>query len=55
MSGTTVTSPEPTVVTLSPPRRGEPVRPDIDQDAARARIHAAETALLDERRLLTGD
>jgi biotin synthase len=55
MSGNTVTSPEPTIVTLSPPRRGEPVRPDIDQESARARIRAAETALLDERRLLTGD
>ena len=55
MSGDTATSPEPTLVTLSPPRRGEPVRPDIDPARARARIHAAEAALLDERRLLTGD
>ena len=55
MSGDTTTATEPTLVTLSPPRRGEPVRPDIDPAGARARIHAAEAALLDERRLLTGD
>ena len=50
MSGDTTSSP----VTLSPPR-GEPERPAIDPaEPARARLHAAETALLDERRLLTG-
>ena len=55
MSGDTATSPTPTTVTLSPPRRSEPVRPPIEPAAARARIHAAEQAQLDERRLLTGD
>ena len=54
MSGDTA-FPTPTNVTLSPPRRGEPERPSIDPSEARGRIHAAESALLDERRLLTGD
>ena len=51
MPGDTTPSP----VTLSPPRRGEPERPAIEPALARARIHAAEAALLDERRLLSGE
>ncbi len=55
MSGDTATSPTPVNVSLTPPRRGEPARPDIDPAEARARIRSAEVALLDHRRLLTGD
>jgi len=55
MPGDATPSPTSVNVTLTPPRRGEPLRPAIDPAHARARIHAAEVALLDERRLLTGD
>lgn len=36
-------------------RAAEPVRPEIDPTEARALLRRAEDALLDERRLLTGD
>jgi biotin synthase len=59
MPGDTTATPIRTTVSLSAPKRGrtapEPVRPDIDPMAARARLGRAEVALLDERRLLTGD
>jgi biotin synthase len=59
MPGDTTATPIRTTVSLSAPKRGravpEPVRPDIDPVAARARLGRAEVALLDERRLLTGD
>ena len=55
MSGDSATSPTAVAISLTPPRRGEPARPTIDPAEARARIHRAESALLDERRLLTGD
>jgi len=55
MSGKPTDTPVTTTVTLSAPRRGEPVRPDIDPAKARARIHDAEVALLDDRRLLNGE
>ena len=57
MPGDDNSTPIRTTVSLSAPnravRRGEPVRPDIDGPSARARLAAAEHALLDERRLLT--
>jgi biotin synthase len=59
MPGDTTATPIRTTVTLSAPNRSasrpEPSRPDIDSTTARARLAAAETALLDERRLLTAD
>ena len=59
MPGDTNSTPIRTTVTLSAPnravRRSEPVRPDLDGPSARARLAAAEHALLDERRLLTAD
>jgi biotin synthase len=58
MPGDTTSTPIRTTVTLSAPNRGrrpgEPVRPPIDSPTARARLAAAATALLDERRLLSG-
>jgi biotin synthase len=59
MPGDRAPAPIRTAVTLSAPNRGgrtaEPARPEIDSSTARARLGAAETALLDERRLLTGE
>jgi biotin synthase len=59
MPGDTTATPIRTTVSLSAPKRGravpEPARPDIDPVASRARLGRAEVALLDERRLLTGD
>jgi len=55
MPGDATTAATTVNISLSAPRRGEPARPAIDPAEARDRIHAAETALLDERRLLTGD
>jgi biotin synthase len=59
MPGDTTATPIRTTVTLSPPNRGkrtaEPTRATIDSAAARQRLQAAERALLDDRRLLTGD
>jgi biotin synthase len=59
MPGDTTATPIRTTVSLSAPKRGrggpEPVRPDIDPVAVRALLGRAEVALLDERRLLTGD
>ena len=55
---TTTTSIRTTVTVAAPSRRrprAEPARQDIEPAAARAIVSAAETALLDERRLLTGD
>lgn len=46
--------PAPTAVTFTTVRRGEPLRPAIDPAEARALLRTAETALLDERRLLDG-
>ncbi len=58
MPGDTADTPIRTTVTLSAPNRTTarraPVRPEIDSQTARARLAAAETALLDERRLLSG-
>jgi biotin synthase len=58
MPGDTTATPIRTTVTLSPPNRGrktvEPTRADLDSTEARERLRAAERALLDERRLLTG-
>ncbi len=57
MPGDANSTPIRTTVSLSAPnrvvRRGEPERPDIDGPSARARLAAAEHALLDERRLLS--
>jgi len=57
MPSDTAATPIRTTVTVSAPNRGrrrsEPERPEIDSQAARARLDTAETALLDERRLLT--
>jgi biotin synthase len=59
MPGDRDSTPIRTTVTFSALNRGrrsaEPVRPEIDSPTARARLHAAEVALLDERRLLSGD
>jgi biotin synthase len=59
MPGDRDTTPIRTTVTFSAPNRGrrsaEPTRPAIDSPTARARLHAAEVALLDERRLLRGE
>ena len=59
MPGDTTATPIRTTVSLSAPNRArrktEPERPEIDSAVARARLQAAETALLDERRLLTGE
>ena len=59
MPGDTSATPIRTTVALSAPSRrrpsAEPSRPDIDPSAARAILAAAEAALLDEHRLLTGD
>lgn len=56
MPGDTSAAPIRTTVTLCAPNRGRdrsgPVRPDVDPTMARARIAAAEIALLDERRHL---
>src|ERR1035438_4114904 len=57
MPGETAATPIRTTVTLSAPNRdrgrSEPERPEIDSKAARARLGAAETVLLEDRRLLT--
>jgi biotin synthase len=57
MSGDSTATPIRTTVSLSAPNRGRstpaPRRIEIGSADARARIAAAETALLDERRLLT--
>ena len=59
MPGDTTATPIRTTVTLSAPNRGrahpEPERPAIDSGDARRRLRAAEMALLDEHRLLTGE
>ena len=59
MPGDTSATPIRTTVTLSAPNRPrnrtEQARPEIDGSKARARLRAAERALLDERRLLTGE
>ena len=59
MPGDTTATPIRTTVTLSAPNRSpsrsEPSRPDIESTTARARLAAAEAALLDDRRLLTAD
>src|SRR5664279_372228 len=59
MPGDTTATPIRTTVTLSAPnrdrRRAEPERVVIDSAAARQLLADAGTALLDERRLLTGD
>jgi biotin synthase len=59
MPGDTHATPIRTTVTLSAPNQGRRDRPsplpDIDAAAARARLSSAETALLDEHRLLTAD
>jgi biotin synthase len=58
MPGDITSTPIGTTVVLSAPnrvhRQAEPVRPEIDPSAARDRLRAAESALLDERRLLSG-
>jgi biotin synthase len=58
MPGDRASTPIRTTVTLSAPNRArrpaEPARPEIDSSTARARLRAAEAALLDERRLLSG-
>jgi biotin synthase len=58
MPGDTTDTPIRTTVVLSAPNRTPnrptPERPAIESAVARARLRAAETALLDERRLLTG-
>src|SRR5580704_5066811 len=57
MPGDATATPILTTVTLSAPNRGrrpaEPARPDINSSTARNRLSAAQSALLDERRLLT--
>jgi biotin synthase len=59
MPGDTAATPIRTTVTLSAPSRGlrrvEPERSAVDSVTARGLLAAAGTALLDERRLLTGD
>jgi biotin synthase len=59
MPGDTTATPIRTTVTLSAPsragRRVEPERPRVDSTTARELLAAAGTALLDERRLLTGE
>ena len=55
MPGHATTSPVRTAVTLSTPNRPPrpaPVRPHLDSTTARARLGAAGSALLDDRRLL---
>ncbi len=54
MSGDAPLSDRSTAVALPPPRRSASRRPDLDEATVRARLRAAETALLDERRLLDG-
>jgi biotin synthase len=58
MPGDTTDTPIRTTVVLSAPNRARnrptPERPAVESAVARARLRAAETALLDERRLLTG-
>src|SRR5580704_17628804 len=57
MPGDATATPILTTVTLSAPNRGrrpvEPARPDIDSSTARNRLSAAQSALLDDHRLLT--
>jgi biotin synthase len=57
MPGDTAATPIRTTVTLSVPNRNrkepDPPPPELDPVLARARLQAAEAALLDERRLLT--
>jgi biotin synthase len=57
MPGDTTDTPIRTTVTLSAPNRGRAGRlagpPETDSTTARARLRAAESALLDERRLLS--
>jgi biotin synthase len=57
MPGDATATPIRTTVTLSAPNRGrrpvEPARPDIDSSTARNRLSAAQSALLDDHRLLT--
>ena len=59
MPGDTTATPIRTTVTLSAPsrsaRRPEPERSPVDSTTARALLASAGAALLDERRLLTGD
>jgi biotin synthase len=59
MPGDATATPTRTTVTLGAPSRRptstEPQRPQIDSKVARRRLAEAETALLDERRLLTAD
>jgi biotin synthase len=59
MPGDTMATPIRTTVTLSAPSRGsrrsEPDRSPVDSATARALLASAGNALLDERRLLTGD
>ncbi len=59
MPGEATATPIRTTVTLSAPNRGPDVplhqRIEIESVDARARLQSAETALLDERRLLTTD
>ncbi|HEX4220393.1 MAG TPA: hypothetical protein VHZ02_18610, partial [Acidimicrobiales bacterium] len=59
MPGDAIATPTRTTVTLGAPSRrasaSELDRPQIDSRVARERLAAAETALLDERRLLTAD
>ena len=57
MPGDTTATPIRTTVTLSVPNRGPrpPAADAVDSATARARLRAAESALLDERRLLSQD
>jgi len=59
MPGDATATPTRTTVTLGAPSRrpgpSEPERPQIDSTVARKRLAEAETALLDQRRLLTVD
>ena len=59
MPGDVADTPIRTTVSLSTPNRSAgrptPERPDVDPSTARSRLRTAETALLDDRRLLTGD
>jgi biotin synthase len=59
MPGDTTATPIRTTVTLSATNRSrraaEPNRANVDSKEARERLRAAEHALLDEQRLLTGD
>jgi biotin synthase len=54
MPGDAPSSDRSTAVAVPPPRRAASKPPDLDPETVRARLRAAETALLDERRLLSG-